>query len=59
MRFFDSLNFFKGTYVMEGSAKVLVIAVGIYSQTGIIITLSGATDKGNKNMTKINIKNGK
>jgi hypothetical protein len=31
---------------MEGSAKVLVTAVGISSQTGIIMSLLGATDEG-------------
>ncbi|KAI6190223.1 Calcium-transporting ATPase [Aphelenchoides bicaudatus] len=30
-----------GTYVMEGSGKVLVTAVGVNSQTGIIMTLLG------------------
>jgi Ca2+ transporting ATPase len=29
---------------MEGSAKMLVVAVGLHSQTGIIMTLLGATD---------------
>lgn len=31
-----------GTHVMEGSGKMLVTAVGINSQTGIIFTLLGA-----------------
>lgn len=31
-----------GTHVMEGSGKVLVVAVGINSQSGIIMTLLGA-----------------
>ncbi|KAK6750359.1 hypothetical protein RB195_002375 [Necator americanus] len=31
-----------GTHVMEGSAKMLVTAVGVNSQTGIIMTLLGA-----------------
>ena len=35
---------FSGTHVMEGSAKMLVTAVGIHSQTGIIMSLLGATD---------------
>lgn len=30
-----------GTYAMEGSGKVLVTAVGVNSQTGIIMTLLG------------------
>ncbi|XP_038863582.1 plasma membrane calcium-transporting ATPase 3-like [Salvelinus namaycush] len=33
-----------GTHVMEGSGKMLVTAVGINSQTGIIFTLLGAGD---------------
>ncbi|CAD5220230.1 unnamed protein product [Bursaphelenchus okinawaensis] len=32
-----------GTHVMEGSGKMLVTAVGIHSQTGIIMALLGAT----------------
>lgn len=31
-----------GTHVMEGSGKMLVTAVGINSQAGIIFTLLGA-----------------
>lgn len=31
-----------GTHVMEGSGKVIVTAVGINSQAGIIFTLLGA-----------------
>uniref|UniRef100_A0A183BHI8 Calcium-transporting ATPase n=1 Tax=Globodera pallida TaxID=36090 RepID=A0A183BHI8_GLOPA len=30
-----------GTYAMEGSAKMVVVAVGVHSQTGIIMTLLG------------------
>ncbi|CAG5896279.1 unnamed protein product [Menidia menidia] len=45
-----------GTHVMEGSGRMLVTAVGVNSQTGIIFTLLGAGDmeeetkekKGNK-----------
>ncbi|XP_022652986.1 plasma membrane calcium-transporting ATPase 2-like isoform X4 [Varroa destructor] len=33
---------FSGTHVMEGSGKVLVTAVGVNSQAGIILTLLGA-----------------
>ncbi|XP_063052297.1 plasma membrane calcium-transporting ATPase 4 [Engraulis encrasicolus] len=33
-----------GTHVMEGSGKMLVTAVGVNSQTGIIFTLLGAED---------------
>ncbi|KAI6242879.1 Cation-ATPase-N domain-containing protein [Aphelenchoides fujianensis] len=32
-----------GTHVMEGSGKMVVTAVGVNSQTGIILTLMGAT----------------
>lgn len=33
-----------GTHVMEGSGQMAVTAVGISSQTGIIYTLSGASE---------------
>ncbi|XP_071398889.1 plasma membrane calcium-transporting ATPase 1 isoform X1 [Centroberyx affinis] len=33
-----------GTHVMEGSGKMLVTAVGVNSQTGIIFTLLGSAD---------------
>ena len=39
---------FSGTHVMEGSGKMLVTAVGINSQTGIIMSLLGATDHDEK-----------
>lgn len=32
-----------GTHVMEGSGKMVVTAVGVNSQSGIIFTLLGAT----------------
>jgi len=32
-----------GTHVMEGSGKMLVVAVGVNSQAGIIFALLGAT----------------
>ncbi|KAM9753868.1 LOW QUALITY PROTEIN: plasma membrane calcium-transporting ATPase 1-like [Menidia menidia] len=35
-----------GTHVMEGSGKMLVTAVGVNSQTGIIFTLLGAGEDG-------------
>jgi len=44
----DRPMLFSGTKVMEGSAKVLVTAVGINSQTGIIMSLLGATDGSDK-----------
>jgi len=37
---------FLGTHVMEGSGKMLVTAVGVNSQTGIIFTLLGASEEG-------------
>ncbi|TKS73820.1 Plasma membrane calcium-transporting ATPase 1 [Collichthys lucidus] len=36
------------THVMEGSGKMLVTAVGVNSQTGIIFTLLGASEEGKK-----------
>lgn len=33
---------FSGTHVMEGSGRMVVTAVGVNSQTGIIFTLLGA-----------------
>lgn len=39
---------FSGTKVMEGSAKILITAVGVNSQTGIIMSLLGATDSDDK-----------
>lgn len=35
-----------GTHVMEGSGKMVVTAVGVNSQTGIIFTLLGASEDG-------------
>lgn len=35
---------YSGTHVMEGSGKMLVTAVGVNSQTGIIFTLLGGGD---------------
>uniref|UniRef100_A0AAQ6AG30 Calcium-transporting ATPase n=1 Tax=Amphiprion ocellaris TaxID=80972 RepID=A0AAQ6AG30_AMPOC len=37
-----------GTHVMEGSGKMLVTAVGVNSQTGIIFTLLGAGEEGDE-----------
>ena len=45
---------FLGTHVMEGVAKVLVTAVGLHSQTGIIMSLLGATDNEEKEKNKEN-----
>ena len=44
---------------MEGGAKVLVTAVGIHSQTGIIMSLLGATDTEDKEKKKSETKNDK
>ncbi|NXQ65013.1 AT2B1 ATPase, partial [Anthoscopus minutus] len=35
-----------GTHVMEGSGRMVVTAVGVNSQSGIIFTLLGATGDG-------------
>lgn len=35
----------KGTHVMEGSGKMVVTAVGVNSQTGIIFTLLGSSEE--------------
>uniref|UniRef100_A0A915NJ88 Cation-transporting P-type ATPase N-terminal domain-containing protein n=1 Tax=Meloidogyne floridensis TaxID=298350 RepID=A0A915NJ88_9BILA len=37
----ESEHVTKSTYAMEGSAKMVITAVGVYSQTGIIMTLLG------------------
>jgi len=34
-----------GTHVMEGSGKILITAVGVNSQAGIIFALLGATQE--------------
>lgn len=41
-----------GTHVMEGSGKMVVTAVGVNSQTGIIFTLLGASDEGDSEEKK-------
>ena len=41
-----------GTHVMEGSGKMLVIAVGIHSRAGIIIALLGATQEAKEKKSK-------
>jgi len=41
-----------GTHVMEGSGKMLVAAVGINSQAGIIFALLGAAEEKKKDKTK-------
>lgn len=38
------MRFLSGTHVMEGSGKVVVTAVGVNSQTGIIFSLLGASE---------------
>ncbi|XP_013411879.1 plasma membrane calcium-transporting ATPase 2 [Lingula anatina] len=43
-----------GTHVMEGSGKMLVTAVGIASQAGIIFSLLGATHEGDSKDKKKN-----
>jgi len=41
------VNVDAGTYVMEGSGKMVVTAVGIHSQTGIMMRLLGAAAASN------------
>ncbi|XP_049588483.1 plasma membrane calcium-transporting ATPase 1 isoform X3 [Syngnathus scovelli] len=41
-----------GTHVMEGSGRMVVSAVGLNSQTGIIFTLLGAGDNGEEKKAK-------
>lgn len=40
---YENVTIFSGTHVMEGTGQFLVTAVGLNSQTGIIMTLLGAT----------------
>ena len=46
---FLSELFVSGTHVMEGSGKMVVTAVGVNSQCGIIFTLLGAGEEGDGN----------
>lgn len=39
---------FLGTHVMEGSGRMVVTAVGVNSQTGIIFSLLGASEDADK-----------
>lgn len=41
-----------GTHVMEGSGKMVVSAVGLNSQTGIIFTLLGASSEDEEKKVK-------
>ena len=47
-----------GTHVMEGSGKMLVCAVGINSQAGIIMSLLGAAVEDVENQEKERKKKG-
>lgn len=46
------LNLFLGTHVMEGSGRMVVSAVGLNSQTGIIFTLLGAGENDEEKKVK-------
>ncbi|KAM8930911.1 plasma membrane calcium-transporting ATPase 2 isoform 4-T4 [Pelodytes ibericus] len=46
-----------GTHVMEGSGRMLVTAVGVNSQTGIIFTLLGASEMDDEKKDKKGVKN--
>ncbi|XP_014670937.1 PREDICTED: plasma membrane calcium-transporting ATPase 2-like [Priapulus caudatus] len=48
-----------GTHVMEGSCKMLTVAVGVNSQTGIIFTLLGAASQEEKEERKRRKKQGR
>ena len=48
-----------GTHIMEGSGKVLVTAVGINSQAGIIFALLGAVEDEANKEDKIRKKKGR
>ncbi|XP_073501326.1 plasma membrane calcium-transporting ATPase 2 isoform X2 [Phyllobates terribilis] len=45
-----------GTHVMEGSGRMLVTAVGVNSQTGIIFTLLGASESEDEKKEKKGVK---
>lgn len=40
----ENITILSGTHIMEGSGHFMVLAVGVHSQSGIIMTLLGATD---------------
>ncbi|GAV02486.1 hypothetical protein RvY_13047-2 [Ramazzottius varieornatus] len=44
----DDVRVLSGTNVMEGTGKMLVVAVGLHSQTGIIFSLLGTTGRAKK-----------
>ena len=50
----DNLTILSGTHVMEGTGQFLVLAVGLNSQTGIIMTLLGATKDDTKDPENAN-----
>ncbi|XP_036609320.1 plasma membrane calcium-transporting ATPase 4 isoform X1 [Trichosurus vulpecula] len=47
-----------GTHVMEGSGRIVVTAVGVHSQTGIIFTLLGASESNEGKKEKTGKKQG-
>lgn len=52
IKFYVSECFLVGTHVMEGSGRMLVSAVGLNSQTGIIFTLLGAGENDEEKKVK-------
>ncbi|CAF0850043.1 unnamed protein product [Brachionus calyciflorus] len=48
---------FSGTHVMEGHASMLVLAVGLQSQTGLIMSLMGAVDNKKNKKSKVQTSN--
>lgn len=53
---FENVTILSGTHVMEGSGQYIVTAVGLNSQTGIIMALLGATDDTESESSKKNNK---
>jgi len=43
-----------GTHVMEGSGKMIVVAVGVNSQSGIIFALLGASQEAEEEQAATN-----
>ncbi len=41
----NSKLFVSGTHVVEGAGRIVITAVGVNSQAGIIFTLLGATEE--------------
>jgi magnesium-transporting ATPase (P-type) len=53
----ENITILSGTHVMEGSGNILVLAVGVNSQTGIIMALLGGVGNEEEPEEAKNIKN--